>query len=99
MLGDAAASGVQAAAGRTAPYWGRQIVNSIPIEAINNMNKVLGPRFITKYGSKQGVLVLGKQLPVGLGVVIGGGGNHIVGRGVVLSTRRILGDPTRRATQ
>ena len=48
--------------------------------AINKANKVLGPRFITKYGTKQGVLVLGKQVPMGIGAVLGGGGNHLSAR-------------------
>lgn len=60
---------------------------------INQINRVLGPRFITKYGTKQGVLVLGRALPFGFGVVIGGVGNLVVGRGVVAGTRRAFGDP------
>ena len=34
-------------------------------------NKVLGPWFITKYGAKQGVLVLSKQIPLGIGIGVG----------------------------
>lgn len=37
------------------------------METINNVNKALGPRFITKYGTREGLLVLGKQIPLGLG--------------------------------
>ena len=62
------------------------------MDAIKKLNRVLGPRFITKYGTKQGVLVLGKQLPFGLGAAIGGAGNHLVGRGIVTTTHRILGE-------
>lgn len=93
MLGDSAAGALQTGVGRTAPHWARKIVKSIPMEAINKANKVLGPRFITKYGTKQGVLILGKQLPLGLGGVLGGGANHLVGRGIVASTRRAFGEP------
>lgn len=92
MIGDSAVGAVRATAGRTAPHWAKQIVHAIPMDAINRLNKVLGPRFITKYGTKQGVLVLGKQLPIGLGVVIGGGGNYLIGCGIVASTRKTLGD-------
>lgn len=90
MLGDAAAEAVKPAVAKMGPHWAKQIINAIPMEAIYKINNVLGPRFVTKYGTKQGVLVLGKQLPVGIGVVLGGGGNHLVGRGIVASARKIF---------
>lgn len=93
MLGDSAAGAVNKAVGKIGPHWGKQIVNKIPMSAINKINKVLGPRFITKYGTKQGVLVLGKQLPLGIGACLGGAGNHIVGRGIISSSRKVFGDP------
>lgn len=93
MVGDSAAGAAQAAAGRTGPHLAKKIVKAIPMAAINRMNKFLGPRFITKYGTTQGVLVIGKQLPLGLGAFIGGGGNLLVGRGIVATTHGILGEP------
>lgn len=77
--------------GHTAPYWGKKIVESIPMSVINKANKVLGPRFITKYGTKQGVLVLGKQIPLFIGVGIGAGGNFLFGRSIIKSSQKILG--------
>lgn len=92
LVGDAAVKkAVEPIIGRSVPYWGRAIVNSIPISAINNANKVLGPRFITKYGTKQGVLVLGKQMPMLIGVGVGAAGNGAFGWFVIRSARKILG--------
>lgn len=93
MLGDSATGALQAGVGRTAPHWAQKIVTAIPMEAINRVNKVLGPRFVTKYGTKQGVLVIGLQLPLGIGSVLGSGANHLVGRGVIASARMIFGEP------
>ena len=94
LLGDAAVKkAVEPILGRSVPYWGRAIVNSIPMSAISKANKVLGPRFITKYGTKQGVLVLGKQMPMLIGVGIGAAGNGTFGWFVIRSARRILGPP------
>ena len=91
LLGDSGAKAVTQSLGkRTVPYWSKSIINSIPMKSINAANKVLGPRFITKYGTKQGVLVLGKQLPLALGVVVGAGGNVVFGYGIVKSTRKLL---------
>ena len=52
---------------------------------------MLGPRFITKYGTKQGVLVLSKQVPLGIGAGLGAGGNHVFGRLTVKSAKKVFG--------
>lgn len=93
LLGDSAVGFLSKAVERTGGHWGRRIVQSIPMTAINRANRVLGPRFITKYGTKQGVLVLSKQVPMGIGAALGGGGNHLFGRATVKSGRAIFGPP------
>ncbi|WP_455158899.1 hypothetical protein [Schaalia cardiffensis] len=92
LLGNSASSKVlDKVIGRTAPYWGKKLVQSIPMEAVRRANKVLGPRFITKWGTKTGVLVLGKQVPLMIGAAIGGGGNLLFGSFVVKAGKTILG--------
>ena len=94
LLGDAAASAtLEPILARSVPYWGRQIVKAIPMSTINKMNKVMGPRFITKYGTKQGLVVLGIQLPFLIGSAVGGAGNGLFGWFVVKAAKRILGPP------
>lgn len=93
LLGDGAVKVLDKAVGRTGPYWARRIVGAIPMSVINRANKVLGPRFITKYGTKQGVLVLSKQVPLGIGAALGAGGNHVFGRLTIKSARAIFGQP------
>lgn len=78
---------------RTAPHWGKKVVKSIPMSAINKANDVLGPRFVTKYGRKQGVLVLDKQVPFFIGAGIGAGANHLFGLSIIKATQKILGPP------
>ncbi|MDN5763114.1 MAG: hypothetical protein L0H41_12460 [Microlunatus sp.] len=63
------------------------------MSAVKAANKVLGPRFITKYGTKQGVLVLSKQVPFGVGAMLGGGGNHVFGRLSVKAANKVFGPP------
>lgn len=92
LLGDQSAKTVvQPLLNRSVPYWGKAIVNSIPMSTINAANKILGPRFITKYGTKQGLLVLGKQLPMFIGVGVGVAGNEVFGWFVIKSVKKILG--------
>lgn len=94
LLGDSAMKAtVRPLTSRTAPYLGKQIVKAIPREAITAANKVLGPRFITKYGTKQGLLVLGKQIPAFIGAGIGGGGNALFAAMVARTTSKLLGPP------
>ncbi|MGL4174837.1 MAG: hypothetical protein ACRCSN_02070 [Dermatophilaceae bacterium] len=93
LLGDAGASSVQKVAARTGPHWGRAVVTSVPVEALRQVNRVLGHNFITKYGTRQGVLVLGKQVPFGIGAAIGGVGNAAFARLTIRSARRAYGPP------
>jgi len=94
LVGNSAATAsLEPLIGRTAPYWGRQIVKAIPMTVINKANKVLGPRFVTKYGVKQGALVLGIQVPFFIGAAVGAGGNGLFGWFIVKAARRILGPP------
>lgn len=91
LMGDGGSKIVQKMAGRTGPYWGRSITKSVPMSTIDAINKVLGPRFVTKYGTKQGVLVLGRHLPLGLGAAIGATGNALLGRTTIAGARRAFG--------
>jgi hypothetical protein len=63
------------------------------MSTIRAVNKVLGRNFVTKYGTKQGVLVLGRQLPFGLGALIGGGGNAAIGYATIRTARKVFGTP------
>ncbi|MEU4394360.1 hypothetical protein [Kribbella sp. NPDC023855] len=93
LMGDSATGALRKAVGRTGPHWARRIVTAIPMTTINRLNTLLGPRFITKYGTKQGLLVLSKQVPLGIGVLLGGAGNHMIGRGVLASARKVFDEP------
>jgi hypothetical protein len=93
LMGNGGSRFVEKVAGRTGTYWAKSLVKAIPMARIDAVNKVLGPRFITKYGTKQGVLVLGRDLPFGIGAVIGAGGNAALGRMAVSGTRRAFGPP------
>jgi len=91
LMGEGGSKVVQKMAGRTAPYWAKTITTNVPMSTINAINKVLGPHFVTKYGAKQGVLVLGRDLPFGIGAAIGAGGNALLGRTTIAGARRAFG--------
>lgn len=80
-------------AGRTGKHWAKHTLNAIPMSAIRSINKAIGVNFVTKYGTKQGLIVLGKVVPFGFGAVIGGGLNFVIGQTVVKATQRAFGEP------
>lgn len=93
LLGSSGTSTLTKALERTGPHWAKQIVSAIPMSTVTRLNKILGYRFITKYGTKQGVLVLSKQVPLGIGAVLGAGGDYGFGWLTVASAKRIFGPP------
>ena len=93
LMGDGGSEIVEKMAGRTGSYWAKSLANKIPMTTIKAVNKVLGPRFVTRYGTKQGVLVLGRDLPFGIGAAIGAGGNLALARVTIAGARRAFGPP------
>ncbi len=91
LMGDTGSKLVQKTAGRTGRYWAKSIANGVPLSTIRAVNKVLGPNFVTRYGATQGILVLGRDLPFGVGALIGGGGNAAFGRMTIGGARRAFG--------
>ncbi|MEV3872482.1 hypothetical protein [Streptomyces sp. NPDC049906] len=93
MLGGTGSTTITKVAERTGQHWGRQVVAKVPAETLRQINKVLGRNFITKYGTKQGIIVLGRVAPFGIGAVIGGGANAAVATFTVKAARRAFGPP------
>jgi len=90
LLGNSGEKSIAKVAGRTAPHWGGQVVKKIPIETVRAINKVLGKNFVTKAG-RQGIVVLGKWIPYGIGALIGGTANLAVSQGVIISANKAFG--------
>ncbi|WP_406442739.1 hypothetical protein OHB00_41130 [Streptomyces sp. NBC_00631] len=80
-------------AARTGPHWGRQVVAKVSGARLHQLNGVLGPNFFTKYGTKEGIVVLGHVAPLGFGAVIGGSANAALAALHVGAARRAFGPP------
>lgn len=93
MLGGTGSATIGKVAERTGQHWGRQVVAKVPVETLRQINKILGKNFITKYGTKQGIIVLGRVAPFGIGAVIGGGANAVLATLTVKAGRRAFGPP------
>ncbi|WP_328719905.1 hypothetical protein OHT52_10690 [Streptomyces sp. NBC_00247] len=96
MLGGSGTATISKIAERTGQHWGRQVVARVPVETLRQINKALGRHFITKYGTKRGIIVLGRVASFGMGAVIGGGANAGLAALAVRAGRRAFGPPRRR---
>lgn len=76
---------------RTGKHWSKKIIQKVPAGAIKGINKVMGVNFITRYGTKQGVIVLGKVVPFGVGAAIGGAMNFATATALVKSAHKVFG--------
>lgn len=74
--------------GGTRPaYWGEVITNSLPRALVGQLSDRLKRSFVRRFVTRQGTSVLGRMVPFGVGAVIGGTGNHLLGRKVVQAAR------------
>lgn len=83
-------------AGKGAPrsaYWGELITTSLPRAAMGPLVDRLKSAFVHRFAAAGSASVVGKALPFGIGAAIGGTGNHILGRRVVVGARAAFGAP------
>lgn len=72
-------------------YWGELITKSLPRAAVGPLVDRLKTAFIHQFAAKGSASIVGKALPFGIGAVIGGTGNNLLGRRVLTGSRRAFG--------
>lgn len=77
--------------GTRSSYWGELLTKQLPRAAVGPLADRLRSAFIRQFASRGGASFLGKALPFGVGAVIGGAGNHLLGRRVLSASRRAFG--------
>lgn len=91
LLGESGSTTIGKVAERTGKHWARYLVDKVPAATLRQINGVLGRNFVTKYGTKQGIVVLGRVVPFGIGAAIGGGANATMAALAVRASRRAFG--------
>ena len=79
--------------GRTSGSWLADGAATLPLPAVSQLNSRLLKYFVKRYTLKRGALMFGKLLPVGIGAVIGGVGNRLMGKRIVANARNAFGNP------
>jgi len=75
------------------PHWGDPRLYMLPISLIAAINKPLSRWLVTKFGSTQAALVIGRIAPLGIGAAAWAAGNRGVGLMMLDASRRVFGPP------
>lgn len=68
-------------------YWGELITSSLPKALVGQLTDKIKGTFLRRFVVRQGTSVLGRLVPFGIGAVVGGTGNNLMGRRVVKAAR------------
>jgi hypothetical protein len=79
--------------GRTSGAWVADGAATLPLPAVSQLNSRLLKYFVKRYTLKRGAIAFGKLLPVGIGAVVGGVGNRLMGKRIVENARQAFGPP------
>ncbi len=74
-------------------YWGELVTTNLPRAIMGPLSDRLKSAFIRQFAARGGASFIGKAMPFGVGAVIGGAGNHILGKKVVQSSQLAFGQP------
>ncbi|MEY9950712.1 hypothetical protein [Leifsonia sp. EB34] len=86
LAGQVAGTGVT----RTA-YWGELVTTTLPSMVIGPLVDRLRNSFIRQFAVRGGASIVARAIPFGIGAVVGGTGNHILGKRVVTNSRLAFG--------
>lgn len=92
LLSQLAGQAVGRGAVRSA-YWGEVVTKTLPRAAVGPLVDQLKTAFIRHFAVRGGASWVGKALPFGIGAAVGGAGNNILGRRVLVASRHAFGAP------
>jgi hypothetical protein len=76
-------------------HWAQVLGRGTSKEKIAGINGRLGHLLLTRFGARQGALLFGRALPLGIGAGVGAAGNAALARGTVSSARKAFGPAPR----
>ncbi len=98
MLGQEGSDLVRQFAGQAAgsgtplnTYWGELVTNTLPKAMMGTVVDSLRSVFIKQFAVRGGAGIIGKAIPFGIGAAIGGIGNNVLGRRVLVQSRLAFG--------
>lgn len=74
-------------------FWGELVTKGLPQTALRQVGGRIRGVFLRRFTATQGANIIGRAIPFGIGAVIGGTGNNMLGRKVVKSAWSAFGPP------
>jgi hypothetical protein len=68
-------------------FWGEMVTKSLPQAAMGQIADRIKKTFIKRFAVTQGTNIVGRAIPFGIGAVVGGTGNNILGRQIIRNAR------------
>ncbi len=86
-------TGVAAAEEGIGKHWATVLGRRGSDESLGGLNTRLGRLLITRFGARQGALLMGRAIPLGIGAGVGAVGNAALARAAISAARRTFGPP------
>lgn len=93
LLGQSGREAVGKAAQRLPGPLGGIVAGKMSTPTLRELNRGLVRTFLRRYAIRQGSLAFGRLVPFGVGAVIGGSGNRLLGRNVIRGAKETFGPP------
>jgi hypothetical protein len=96
LVGEAGTIAIDGTAVEAGSTWAQVLGRRASKESLGGLNGRLGKLLLTRFGARQGALLVGRAVPFGIGAGIGAAGNAALARGVIRAARRTFGPPPKR---
>jgi len=100
VLGSAGTDLVRQLAGQAAgvgparnAFWGEMVTKSLPKAAVGRIADQMKKTFLKRFAITSGTSAIGRAIPFGIGAVVGGTGNNILGRQIIRGSREAFNAP------
>lgn len=74
-------------------FWGELVTSRLPTGMMGQVVDFLRRAFLKRMARNTGASMIGRAMPFGIGAVVGGVGNNILGRQIVTAAREAFGPP------
>ncbi len=74
-------------------FWGELVTSRMPTGMMGQVVDFLRRAFVKRMARNTGASMIGRAMPFGIGAVVGGVGNNILGRQIVKAAREAVGPP------
>jgi hypothetical protein len=94
LVGEGAELAIEGAAAKQA-HWAQVLSRPSSRDTVRAVNTRLARMMLTRVGTRQGALLVGRAVPLGIGAGIGAVGNAALARAAIGAARRAFGPPPR----